>query len=185
MKTAELFVDITIVGFLAFLWICGFLFSFVFDLSFLINLITSSSATLLALLLLLIYSLGIIFDYINAAIFSICKTKKEKELYKGFSIVKVITQNDKIYSIVEIYYGRIRILRSIIISIPLITWSFSCLVYYNMTKIQISIGLTLLIIILSGTIFFVLSIISYIKRNKDYKNYIEELKATYINDNAE
>jgi hypothetical protein len=179
MKTAELFVDITIVGFLALMWICGFLFSFVFEISYLNYLLINSSATIVAILLLLIYSFGIIFDYINAAIFSIFKSKNEKELYKDFSVVKVLIANDKIYPIIENYYGRLRILRSIIISIPLITWSFSCLAYFTLLKIKISLCATIFIIVISGSVLFLLSIISYIKRNKDYKGYIQELKARF------
>jgi len=180
MKTSELFVDITIVGFLAFCWIGGFVFSYVFDPLIAIKILKSSSATIILILLLIIYSLGVIFDYINAAIFSFFKSKKEKTLYENFSVVKILSKNDKLYPFIENYYGRIRILRSIIISTPLLTWSSCCISYFNHQGLMISVNWLILILIICGTALFALSIISYNKRNHDYQKYIADLKQLYL-----
>jgi hypothetical protein len=180
MKTTELFVDITLVGFLSLIWICGFLFSFVFDPKIIKIIFLEASPSSVVLILLIVYSLGIIFDYLNALIFSFFKTEEEKKLYKDFSIAKVVVQNDKVYPFVENYYGRLRIMRSIIISIPLITWSLSCFVYCQVSKIKSSLSLVLLLIILFGLLFFILCIFSYKSRNKDYKKYIADLKSIYL-----
>lgn len=185
MKAAEIFVDNTIVGFMALLWISCFAFSFIFDYSMLMSLLKNTSSIVGVLLLMVIYSLGIIFDYINAAIFSLFKLKEEKELYKGFSITRIVIQNDKLHPIIETYYSRIKILRSIIISIPLITWSFCCFLYYNLINLRTSLTLAIWIIVLSGTTLFALSIVSYCRRNADYKKYISELKAKYLNPTLE
>lgn len=181
MKTAELFVDITIVGFLALLWICGFLFSFVFDNSILMSVLKNASSVLVVIILIVIYSLGIIFDYINAAIFSLFKSKEEKELYKDFSVTRIVILNDKLYPVIENYYSRIRILRSIIISIPLITCSFSCFLYNNLISLRISLSEAIWILVISGAALFVISLISYNRRNTDYKKYISEVKRKYLN----
>lgn len=180
MKTTDLFVDIVIVGFLAFLWISGLTFSYVLNPSIAKNFLFHSSENALLIILVASYSLGIIFDYINSGIFSFFKGKKEKELYKDVSIVKILAKNEKLYSLIENYYGRIRVLRSIIISIPLLTWSFSCFIYFNVPLLKTSMHSTIRTIVICGSVLFILSIISYIRRNKDYKKYITDLKELYL-----
>ena len=179
MKTSELVVDITIVGFFAFCWISGFVFSYIFDPSIAIQILKSSSATIILAILLCIYSLGIIFDYINAGIFSYFKSSSEKTLYQNFSIVHVLAQNDKLYPFISDHYGRLRILRSVIISIPLLTWSSCCFLYFNHKGLTISIGCLLGIVISVGIVLFGLSIFSYKRRNDQYKKYITDLKTAY------
>lgn len=180
MKTTDLFFDIVIIGFLTFLWISGFAFSYVISPSLAKPFLFSSSVSSLIIILITSYCLGIIFDYINSTIFSWFKSKDEKKLYEDMSVVKILAKNEKIYSLIENYYGKMRVLRSIVISIPLITWSFSCFIYLNVTNFKISPFSAVMVTIICGSILFVLSIISYRKRNIDYRKYIADLKQLYL-----
>ncbi len=180
MKTTELFVDIFIIGFLSLLWISGFIFSFVFEPTFIIKFLFESSGNALFVILVISYSLGIIFDYINSGIFSFFKSKEENELYADMSLVKVIAQNDKLYPLIENYYGRVRILRSIIISIPLLAGSSCCILYFYGASLKNSLSFTICFIIIFGLILWIVAMYSYSRRNKDYKKYVMDMKELYL-----
>src|SRR5258705_8284059 len=160
MKTTELFIDILIIGFFSLIWICCFVFAFLISPVQAKSFLLHSPEVAILLIFIISYSLGILFDYINSGIFWLFKSKEERELYKNMSITKVLAKNEKIDDLIEMYYGRLRILRGLIASLPLIIVSLSLFILKeNIDGLKLTKCSTIWAVILSGTVLFTISIL--------------------------
>lgn len=173
MKTSELLVDIFIVGFLPLLWILGFTTSFIIEPKIIKSFLPHSSELIILIILSSSYCLGIIFDYINPAIFNKFKSTKEIEFYKTVSIIKIIHTDENVYKYIYNRYSRLKILRSIIINIPFLGIFISTFIYYNVATLKMHLCCTILLIILTSIIAFIISVISYKKNNAEYIDQVK------------
>lgn len=174
MKTTALFVDILIIGLLAFLWIAGLSFCFFISTDWILEILSKYEIIGTLLIFSLIYVLGIMFDYTNAWIFTFFKSSDDKEILKDVSVIKILHDNPEVQKFLDNHYSRLRIARATIISIPLIFGTASCLLFKNPEISSLPNCTSQITLWLIMVIAFVLSIHSYRLRNKTYRNYLKE-----------
>jgi hypothetical protein len=176
MNTTAMLVDILVVGFQVFIWILGFTFSFFIPPHVIKPLVSNSPGGTLFLVVIISYSLGIIFDYIIAICFSKFKSKKELDVYKDVSIVKIIASDKEVHKLLNNQYERLRISRGTLFNLPFITLSICCCIYNINPELKMSTLWSIVATILIGTLFTILAFISWKKRNTVYLEYINQTK---------
>jgi hypothetical protein len=176
MNTTALLVDILVVGFQVLIWILGFTFSFFIPPHVVKQLVSYSPGGTLFVVIIISYILGIIFDYIIAICFYRFKTKKERDVYKDVSIVKIIASDKEVHKLLNNQYERLRISRGTLFNLPLITLSICCCIYNINLGLKMSTFYSIVATILIGTLFTILAFISWKRRNKVYLEYIIQTK---------
>jgi hypothetical protein len=174
MNTTALLVDILIIGAQVLLWIAGFTLSFFMTPSVFMNIFSKSPTFFILVIIMISYTLGIIFDYLNAPFFSMFKSAEEKNVYSNKGLIISILHFDKdTHAYLDSQYARLRISKATIINIPLITFSACCFLINNNVPLKLNTCAAIFTILSFGIIFTILSIISYWKRNKVYWGYIQ------------
>lgn len=174
MNTTALLVDILIIGIQTFLWIAGFLFSFIFPFNQALILFEKFPASTFIILVTIFYTIGLIFDYIIANIFTHFKTKKEKEAYREGLVISILSFDKDIQIFLDNQYARLRIARATLINLPFITISLCCFVMTNSINLRHPLFQSIIAILVVGTIMTILSLIGWKERNKTYWGYIQE-----------
>lgn len=174
MKTTALFVDILIIGLLAFLWIAGLSFCFFISPDWVLKMLGKYEIISALLMFSLVYVLGIMFDYINAWIFEYFKSTDEKEELKDVSVIKILHENPEVQKFLDNHYSRLRIAKATIINIPLIYLTISCWLVKSPEISSLPNSASQIILLFVMALAFLLSMDSYRLRNKTYRNYLKQ-----------
>lgn len=173
MNTTNLLVDILIVGIQVLTWILGLVFTFVIDpTKFTLK---YESPLMILLLISIAYILGVVFDYIIAIAFGKFKSKEEIEVYKNISTIEMSEKIPTAHKYLENQYARLRIARSTLINIPVITLTSVIFILVNKFE-NLFLPYGLISISIVGVTLTILSYFSWKKRNSTYINYLIQAK---------
>ncbi|MCJ7447153.1 MAG: hypothetical protein MUO72_05655 [Bacteroidales bacterium] len=173
MNTTSLLVDILIIGIQVSIWIAGFIFSFIFPFSQVMRAMEKFPASAIIVVIAIFYTLGLIFDYIIANIFTHFKSEEEKATYRDGLVISILSFDKQIQIFLDNQYARLRISRATLINLPIIIISSCCFVLTNPISLRFSLCYSIIAILIIGIIMTILSYIGWKERNKTYWNYIK------------
>ncbi len=169
MNTTNLLVDILIIGIQVLTWVSGIVFSFVVDPKK-IN-IQFDNIIFIGLIISVAYILGIMFDYLIAILFKEFRSDYEKAIYERTSTIKIIEKTPSAHEYLENQFARLRISKSTVVNLPLIT--ISTLIFINKNNFEeMLFPYANFIILILGIIFSILAFYSWRQRNNIYLKYI-------------
>lgn len=178
MKTTSLYVDILIIGFMPIVWIVIFAMAFEHDFDWVDFLIYDYKALGLMFLIIVAYVFGLIFDYINAWVIQVFRTKSDGGV-SGISVVELLYKSKDIQEFLDNHFSRLRIMRGVVVHSLVI--GFAIIVYrYNQSWDFERFWKEGLMIFSGVVIFFLMSLFSYKRRHKVYLNYLSEAKRLLI-----
>jgi hypothetical protein len=115
MNTTALLVDILIIGIQVLLWAAGLILSFFITPSTFLKMFSKSPTFFLLVIIMISYTMGVIFDYLNALFFSMFKSAEEKDAYRKGLTISILHFDKDIHAYLEGQYARLRIAKATII----------------------------------------------------------------------
>lgn len=176
MNTTALLVDILIVGFQVLVWMSAIVFSLLIDPARTNQFLNNSPTSALFIIIIISYSLGIIFDYIIGTFFSKIRSKKEKKTYEDFESIKIIAGDPTVHKYLDNHHQRMKIARGTLFNLPLLT--ISAIVFILNVNVALIVSKSEMVwtTLIFGIALFILAWISWKERNKRYLEFVQQIK---------